>query len=88
MVGCFRLRAGGCDGAWLCRCFAAGGDVMSRGPQKIRQTDIAKLLKAAQAAGVGVRRIEINPDGKIVVVAGQFEPLTDSVQKNEWESVP
>lgn len=68
----------------LCGSFVAGGDVMSRGPQKFRQADIAKALKAAKAAGVGVRRIEINPDGKIIVVAGKMEPGTDPIDVNEW----
>lgn len=58
---------------------------LSRGPQKFRQADVEKALRAAQAAGFNVRRFEISPDGKIVVVAGPMEPGTDPVDVNEWD---
>jgi hypothetical protein len=60
---------------------------MSRGPQKFRQTDIVKAVKATKAAGLNVLRIEINPDGKIVVVPGHVGASADPVDVNEWDSV-
>lgn len=43
-----------------------------RGPNKFRQREITRTIKAAKAAGVEVDRIEVDPDGKIVVhVVGQ-----------------
>jgi hypothetical protein len=43
---------------------------MSRGEQVFRQTDVTKALKATVSAGMSVRRVEIDRDGKIVVVIG------------------
>jgi hypothetical protein len=62
---------------------------MSRGTQTFKQGDVTKALKAAAAAGVGVRRIEIDPrDGKIVIVAGQPEADSSSAgDANEWDTV-
>ena len=42
---------------------------MSRRPAAITQADIARAIRAVTAAGVGIARIEIGMDGKIVVVA-------------------
>jgi hypothetical protein len=41
---------------------------MSGGPSKFRQRDLMRALKGAKAAGIEVGRIEIDPDGKIVVI--------------------
>jgi hypothetical protein len=41
---------------------------MSRGLQVFRQTDVSKAIKAAQNAGLDVRRFEIDRAGKIVIV--------------------
>jgi hypothetical protein len=47
----------------------AEGGLMSRGPQKIRKSDIENALKAALAAGIQVSSYEIDTgNGKIVVV--------------------
>ena len=44
---------------------------MSRGPATFRQRDLTAAVKAMQAAGCEVARVEIGKDGKIVVVAGR-----------------
>jgi hypothetical protein len=44
---------------------------MSRGPQNFKQADVVKAIKAAQKAGLPVARVEISPDGRIVVIAGR-----------------
>ncbi len=41
---------------------------MARGPCTFRQQDVTRALRATVAAGIEVRRIEIDKDGKIVVV--------------------
>jgi hypothetical protein len=62
---------------------------MSRRLPKIRQTDIAKVVKATVAAGIEVHSVEVEvpPDGdgnvKIVVV-GKFGGKPGS--PNEWDS--
>jgi hypothetical protein len=52
---------------------------MSRTPSAFRQQDVTRALRGADAAGRPVRRVEIGPDGKIVLVmieneAGLAEP--------------
>jgi hypothetical protein len=53
---------------------------MSRTPAAFKQSDITRALKAAGAAGRAVRRVEIDRDGKIVLVLGEqqnAEPKSD-----------
>jgi hypothetical protein len=58
---------------------------MSRGVQSFRQTDVARAIKATVSAGLSVRRVEIDRDGKIVVVIGA--PAMEAANDNEWDSV-
>lgn len=62
---------------------------MTRRACTFRQQDVTRALKAANAAGVKVARVEIDKAGKIVIVAGEAE--SDSADaadspKNEWDS--
>jgi hypothetical protein len=43
---------------------------MPRGPRTFRQQDVTRALRASVAAGVEVRRVEIDREGKIVLVFG------------------
>ena len=52
-------------------------------PAAFRQADVARALRAARAAGVQIARVEIDRDGKIVVVVG--EPARDDKNRNEWD---
>ena len=40
-----------------------------------READVSRALKAVQGAGLSVARVEIDQDGKIVIVSGR--PLGD-----------
>jgi hypothetical protein len=51
---------------------------MSRGPQSFKQGDVTKAIKAAMAAGLPVGRVEISPDGRIILVADKPEPEQNS----------
>jgi hypothetical protein len=44
---------------------------MPRGACTFKQQDVTRALKATRAAGVEVQRVEIDKDGKIVLVTGK-----------------
>lgn len=43
---------------------------MSRGPATFRQRDMTAAVRAVKAAGIGIARVEVDRDGKIVVIPG------------------
>jgi hypothetical protein len=61
---------------------------MARGPCTFKQQDVTRALRATVAAGIAVQRIEINRDGKIIVVTGQQqEPSAERQGGNEWDNI-
>jgi DNA-binding MarR family transcriptional regulator len=62
---------------------------MSRGQQTFKQSDVTKALKAAVKAGIAIERVEIDKDGKIVIVTGRPEDAANAekAEKNEWDGV-
>jgi hypothetical protein len=62
---------------------------MARGAGTFKQQDLTRALRGTVAAGIEVQRIEIDKDGKIVVVAGKppESPCDGSDQSNEWDKV-
>lgn len=61
---------------------------MGRGPCTFRQRDLTLAMKCAQAAGVEIVRVEIDRNGKIVVVAGKaVEGADQSSGGNEWDKI-
>jgi hypothetical protein len=55
---------------------------MARAPAIFRQQDVTRAFRAAKAAGVRVARVEIDRDGKIVIVtADQLERR----EENSWD---
>ncbi len=62
---------------------------MSRGQQTFKQRDVTKALKATVKAGIAVERVEIDKDGKIVVVTVRPEDTANGKKsgKNEWNVV-
>jgi hypothetical protein len=59
---------------------------MPRGQSTFRQSDITRAVKAVVAAGIGVVRVEIDRNGKIVVVAGLPVHDDQDGDRNEWDS--
>jgi len=41
---------------------------MSKAPSSFKQRDVAAAIKAARAAGLEVERVEVDREGKIVIV--------------------
>ncbi|HEY1860484.1 MAG TPA: hypothetical protein VGG61_09035 [Gemmataceae bacterium] len=55
---------------------------MTRAPCIFKQTDVTRAVKAVVAAGVEVARVEVDKDGRIVVIAGKPESNPAS---NPWD---
>jgi hypothetical protein len=61
---------------------------MSRGVCTFRQRDVAAAIKAARDAGVEVARVEIDKNGRIVLVTGKpndAEPEANQEGTHEWD---
>jgi len=60
---------------------------MSRGQQTFKQRDVTKAIKATVKAGIPVERVEIDKNGKIVIVTAKAEDAVngDNPEKNEWD---
>ncbi|HUW74401.1 MAG TPA: hypothetical protein VMW05_10335 [Methyloceanibacter sp.] len=43
---------------------------MARAPLTFRQSDLERAIKGAKATGLEISRVEIDKDGKIVVIIG------------------
>jgi hypothetical protein len=57
---------------------------VARAPAIFRKTDLRKAVEAVVAAGQAVARVEIDPDGKIVIVTtgGKLDERTEG---NSWD---
>ena len=62
---------------------------MSRGQQTFKQSDVTKAIKATVKAGIAVGRVEIDKNGKIVIVPARPEDAAngEKPEKNEWDGV-
>lgn len=62
---------------------------MSRGQQTFKQSDVTKALKATVKAGIAVERVEIDKNGKIVVVTARLDDAANGEKpgENEWDGV-
>ena len=47
--------------------------------KSFRQRDMTRAIKAARLAGLNVERVEVDKDGKIIVVTGKPETPADVV---------
>jgi hypothetical protein len=59
----------------------------TRGRCTFRQKDVTRALRGAVAAGVEVQRIEIDTDGKIIMVTGKPKEQIDEGGSNEWDNI-
>ncbi len=50
---------------------------MARGPLSFRQRDLVRALRGAKAAGLEVSKVEIDKEGKIIVIIGRSDSPRD-----------
>ena len=60
---------------------------MARTALTFKQTDVVRLVKAVAAAGVEVARVEVDKDGRIVVIAGKPMPNEGNQGGDEWDKL-
>jgi hypothetical protein len=48
---------------------------MPRRPARVTQADIARAIRAVQERGLEIGRVEVEPDGRIIVVPGVAPPV-------------
>jgi len=51
---------------------------MARGSQTFRQRDLVRALRSAKAAGLEISKVEIERDGKIIVIIGKSDTPRDA----------
>jgi hypothetical protein len=51
---------------------------MARGPLTFRQRDLVRALRGAKAAGLEISKVEIDREGKIVVIIGKSNAPSDA----------
>lgn len=56
-----------------------------RGPCTFKQQDVTRLLRATIAAGVGVQRVEIDKNGRIVLVTKSSTSPREEVDELDRE---
>jgi len=59
---------------------------MSRNPAHFSQSDIRRAVQGATAAGLTVARVEIDPDGRIVIVSGEGMPKETTTPLEAWKA--
>jgi hypothetical protein len=61
---------------------------MSRRPYRFTEAEVTRATKAVVKAGVPVARVEVSPDGRIIVITGKPEQEHDpATEINEWDAV-
>ena len=59
---------------------------MTRARTPFRQADISRAVKGATAAGLVIGRVEIDQDGKIVVVSGEGRSKETTTPLDAWKA--
>lgn len=54
-------------------------------PAAFKQSDLTRALKGARAGGLAVARVEIDPNGKIVMLAASA--VCAAGEGNSWDDV-
>ena len=59
---------------------------MTRRPSTFRQTDVARAVKAAQAAGLAIGKVEVAPDGTIRVIIADVTESAPDMPFDQWKA--
>lgn len=59
---------------------------MTRSRCTFRMTDLTRAIRAVEAAGKVVQRVEIEPSGKIVVLTGDGPAADKPEGANPWDN--
>jgi hypothetical protein len=51
------------------------------------QTSVKRVIAAALQAGIEVARVEVDRDGKVIIVAGKPADPATTPPKNPWDQV-
>ena len=57
---------------------------LSKGKQAFKETDVARLIRAAQKAGVRDFTARVTPAGAIEIETRATEPSTKAIDADEW----
>jgi hypothetical protein len=59
------------------------GDAMGHGRATFKETDLTRALRAVRKAGADVERVEVDRDGRIVLVLKNGDKVL--AERNEWD---
>jgi hypothetical protein len=59
---------------------------MPRRPTRFLQSDVRRAIQGAMDAGLSVARVEIDQDGKIVIVSGEGRPKETTTPFDAWKA--
>jgi hypothetical protein len=59
---------------------------MSRRPVRFLQSDVRRAIRGVTGAGLSVARVEIDQDGKIVIVSGEGRPKETVTPFDAWKA--
>lgn len=59
---------------------------MPRTAAPFKQSDVTRAVKGAASAGLRVERVEISPDGRIVVIAAEAAGAEPAAPFDRWKA--
>jgi hypothetical protein len=58
---------------------------MGHGPCSFKKRDVKTAVEAVRESGVEIARVEVDKNGKIIVIAGK--PVGGEATTNEWDEM-